>query len=382
MTHQALARVMVALAAILALTESGLAKQPTSEPMTFTFWRADFRPRFNLIQNIYAEGVIEAGTTSKFLAFVKEHHVQAGATVFFNSPGGNLVQGVVLGEAIRRLKFDTDVGHRGPPRPESNEKILEAISGATSPMPLLEQGVCMSSCSLAFLGGVHRYVEAKSIFGVHRFSSGGSQATLDDAQIVSGALVEYIARMGVDARLFELMTEVGPSAIRILTSEELAGMRVTTPAKEKEEWRLKAIPGGIYLVGTLVDIRGTSKLIFFCERPKNVLWSLVIVPAGNDQSANLMMSDRAGAGYFVDGDIRAVSEAPSQFKIERKNLEISITWLVHPADIQAIVSAKENTGFAILSKMNGIFYGLEIGFGSNGEGRSMIGNYANNCWRG
>lgn len=58
---------------------------------------------------IYAGGEITTDTPGVFAAFLKANPVPAGATVYFSSPGGDLGSGVLLGEAIRAARLDTEV---------------------------------------------------------------------------------------------------------------------------------------------------------------------------------------------------------------------------------------------------------------------------------
>ena len=66
--------------------------QAASEPMTFSLWRADYRPRAGLVQAVYADGTIEPGTAERFKDFLKANKLEPGGTVYLNSPGGSLVE--------------------------------------------------------------------------------------------------------------------------------------------------------------------------------------------------------------------------------------------------------------------------------------------------
>ncbi len=128
--------------------------------------------------------------------------------------------------------------------------------------PKLEKGVCLSACSLAFLGGTFRYMHVGSTFGIHRFYSSKDDVGEDVAQIISGRLLSYIVKMGIDASLFELMTTAGPTEMLVLPPNELAKLRVVTGLKE--EWTLKTNADlGIYLMGQVSNERGSHKMILF-----------------------------------------------------------------------------------------------------------------------
>jgi hypothetical protein len=66
---------------------------------------------------IAAEGEIADDAEHDLEAFVKSFgHTenQGGWCVRFNSPGGSLAGGIRLGEAIRKLKLDTEIGRPEP----------------------------------------------------------------------------------------------------------------------------------------------------------------------------------------------------------------------------------------------------------------------------
>ena len=107
-------------------------------------------------------------------------------TIKLSSPGGNLFEGMALGEAIRRARFNAVVGR-----------------GTT----------CASACALAFLGGTARYatgtgpgrtLEFGGWLGFHGFRFSDDKLVLlnesvETSRVVTGLILEYVERMaGVD----------------------------------------------------------------------------------------------------------------------------------------------------------------------------------------
>ena len=151
-----------------------------------------------------ATGEIADDTAKAFTTFV--HATQfVPHVVRLNSPGGNLVGGIALGEAFRTEGFATEVGSSKPyPNP---------INGG---LPLFEEapGVCASACAYAFLGGTARTLDPNSRLGFHQFFTASaltapaaklfSGQDLDATQRLTAALVLYIVQMGVDPRLIGL----------------------------------------------------------------------------------------------------------------------------------------------------------------------------------
>lgn len=362
------------------------AKPAAQDEMKFTLYYSDWRPQFDLIQIVYAEGVITPGTTERFKAFLKAKKLIPGGKVMLDSPGGSLVEGMKLGQAIREAGFSTDIGKRGPKQVDNSitPDVLDMMKrmGADPNPPKTLPGACLSACSLAYLGGEFRYVTPDdSVYGVHRFSTPTAITDpLDNAQILSGVVVSYIKQMGVEPQLFTAMTMASPSEIIVIPTKDLIELKVVTGSSLKDEWVLKSIPQGmIYVVGTHVDSRGTSKMTFMCDQKSKKMLSVAYIPAGDEHGANLMLAETVDAGYFIDTQIHRLTAENNLTKQSKFN-EVQAIWQVFPADIAALTSAKSSIGFALLHNTPGIFSGLRMTLDENG--RSMIRNYATNCWGG
>jgi hypothetical protein len=255
---------------MIAIISCSFAKADTQSaffsPMTFTFEQDDLRPLdMGLRQTVYAQGEITPGTANRFLSFLRLHNVLPGEEVMLNSPGGSLIDGMAIGEIIRNQKLNTEVG----------------VQGDT-----YGSGGCYSSCTLAFLGGVSRYVDSTSQFGVHQFSSSvkiSSDQAFNASQEISGEILNYIINMGVAPDFFTEMSISDPSQINILSQDELHKLNVITPVYTTT-WDLKAISQGVYFRGTVDDIRGVHKFIFLCPTSDTVYPTLGIFIEADDDS--------------------------------------------------------------------------------------------------
>lgn len=121
---------------------------PAWPPAESAFWqsmtyRRQATPRGAAV---IAEGQIKAGEAARLKAQVQQAIAQPGGIheIWFNSPGGDSEEGQVMGRVIRGLGVPTRIR-----------------SGA----------FCVSACSVAFLGGVFRTVEAGGVYTVHMFSN-------------------------------------------------------------------------------------------------------------------------------------------------------------------------------------------------------------------
>ena len=173
----------------------------TAEPMKFSMIYN------NHTNDIVADGEITAQTPNDFLQFLEEFPVD-GYTVIvhLNSPGGDLLGGMLLGAKFRANRFGTTVGAL------SNGKFIA--------------GECYSACGYAFLGGRFRQTQQHnrstlSQIGFHQFlvdyESDGAfdpmarlQEYQSDSQYISSLIFEYIAAMGIDNRLYSAINRTSP----------------------------------------------------------------------------------------------------------------------------------------------------------------------------
>lgn len=136
--------------------------------------------------------------------------LKPGDVILLASPGGNLDQGVIMGEIIRAHALATAVGARDE-------------AGGIKP------AYCASACVLAFAGGTPRYGVDGSALGVHRFTtSAPGRDPVAETQRVTGAILGYMSRMGVSSQVVEAMSET--REIRWLAQKEALAMNLVTTA--------------------------------------------------------------------------------------------------------------------------------------------------------
>ena len=101
-----------------------------------------------LVDIIYLDGIIDAAAVKRFEDEVKTRNIE-GASVYLNSPGGDLFAGMRLGQLFRKFGFSTHVGRW------EGKTLTEAAwvqQKTTTP------GECYSACVFAFVGGYFRYL--------------------------------------------------------------------------------------------------------------------------------------------------------------------------------------------------------------------------------
>jgi len=171
------------------------------------------------IEWIVADGEITADTPHQFRRFLSAERVQRGARleVYFNSPGGNLIGAIQLGEIIRDFGLGTRVARTVPWHRAGHGELSEQES----------KGGCYSACAFAFLGGKWRIANGGSL-GVHQHYFKEALAepntpkfTARDfsaEQLLQGLVLEFVVKMGIDPKFVTLAARTGPTDLYVFTA--------------------------------------------------------------------------------------------------------------------------------------------------------------------
>ncbi len=218
----------------------------STDPDTFEnrFSRATFD---NGKYKIYAVGDITENSVVEFIEFVKSHKIDT-AKVYLNSPGGSLLGGLRLGQAIRDLGFDTEIGSKGDTYGHN------ALS------------MCASACAYSFAGGVNRFYGVNAKLGIHQFYSGeGAGGSVQQGQVVSGIIVSYLESMGINASAFALSTRAGSDEMVWLTEEAAKRLGFVNDGTSVTTAEIKLAGMTPYLKLEQVRMNVTSRVLLFCS---------------------------------------------------------------------------------------------------------------------
>lgn len=193
------------LSAVTVLVCSALNAAPFDQPMTFSVKIPCEGHGSMCNEYILAQGIITPKTPERFAIFMRKIKPYK-PTIYFHSPGGDLVAALKMGHMIRQAGLDTFVG--GP----YEQFIKLGIPYQT----LVKNGGCVSACAYAFLGGVSREVSEGGKYGVHQFAGSRKDTGEGSAQVTSTVLANYLDDMGVDRRLLDIASLTRPTAVQLI----------------------------------------------------------------------------------------------------------------------------------------------------------------------
>ena len=231
---------------------------------------------------VYLDGPIDSDAAKRFEAFVDGNDIPYTSVVVLNSPGGSLIAGIELGRAIRKRGYSTDVGRRT--KSEGRDSY--------------EPALCMSACTMAFIGGRFRYMSDRSRLGVHRFySTEKSDNASDVAQMMSALVVAFIKDMEVDTAMFTLSTQAGRDEMFEPGRDVMKRLKIINDGYTEPKWTIEGVDGLIYLKGERDTVHGINKFIIYCKPNSAPLLHVIIDPQGrNDEIMRL-----PAHSIFVDG---------------------------------------------------------------------------------
>jgi hypothetical protein len=211
---------------------------------------------------IAAEGEIVPETATDLENFINNlgHSENPGGwSVRLNSPGGSLAGGIRLGELIRKLKLDTEVGSTEPDSYGHWERA---------------PGRCASACAFAFLGGLSRYASGGEL-GVHQFyddislrdpsAKVFSSLDMSEHQFISAMLIDYAFRMGVDPRFVSVAASTPPLEMQFIDEQLLDDLNVRWYPKEFEPWSIEPSGAGIIAITRSRDGTRTATFSYFAD---------------------------------------------------------------------------------------------------------------------
>lgn len=297
----------VALTLFMALSFQAEAKR-------MTFVEAGSGGNCNECEFIIADGDISIDSVDDFRAV-------GGSRVLLNSKGGSLEGAIALGEEFRKrgviVTISTAEQRDGGPWFDETSK-----------------GECLSACVYAFFGGIERRVPAESSLGIHAFADEAPDETanapiytrleLTAVQRLTGVLLEYTQRMGVDPLVINWAAKQDNSGMRILTPDEMRVLRVTWNAILAPSMHLEMYKGGLLARTetadasgkvTLVCVGRELRLVFAALLPEPSSEPWVIDGMGNPDASMTIVAkaDENDFGDWIELDFKLTKDGPTGY---------------------------------------------------------------------
>jgi hypothetical protein len=189
---------------------------------------------------IAVEGQINADAATRFKQFITRHLKDRQLPIYLSSPGGNLEQGLFIGNMLREMSAVARVGRTIVNdcgfEPQSSELCLRLKrSGRELAGNLSTRGAqCHSACPYMMLGATRREVAPDAILGVHspkvvlRYSGSG----LPSSEMIGAAtqravlrgdrlLSDYVVRMGIEGELLDVARRIKFEDMHVLTRDQI-----------------------------------------------------------------------------------------------------------------------------------------------------------------
>jgi hypothetical protein len=250
--------------------------------------------------------------------------------IFFHSPGGDIIEALALGGALRAWELTAGVAATLPVRcPASNtedcRKLMHQHPEAEA--RLWSDGAsCNSSCAYAILGAVTREIAPDAKLGVHKFFFDPSVVGARRAQLMLAAekkVERYVADMGVDAEFFKIASAVDIESSHVLTRPELYDLGVDRRETLDTGWRVSNIDlRSGYLIfdaaAAKVDSAGNEKstttfkkitVVINCDKPHNT-YVVAVWQQLPDASAKVAEDIQVGSGtgpIMLDADTSLIT---------------------------------------------------------------------------
>jgi hypothetical protein len=201
-------------------------------------------------REIYAEGPIDNHASDRLESLITEQHLPDRTMVHLNSPGGSLYGGMELGRVLRRHKMGVNVGGRK--------------GGAD----------CISACTLAYMGGLFRWIPTGAHYGIHRFFNNKGVAVEDpiaEAQLVSGDIAAYLHEMGINPEFLTKMSRIASENYLVLDMPTLQALSIVNEGVIPTNWTIDIYDGLYSLQAAQLTLYGLDTMMFSCSSQRLLL---------------------------------------------------------------------------------------------------------------
>lgn len=182
---------------------------------------------------ILADGPITKGTTNQFINFYNKNQAPY---IYFNSNGGDILEGISLGRVINQAKLNTYISSQPYKYAYPDQKDITYKTTGNIP-------TCTSACFLAFLGGYNHILDEGAFIGTYNLNSlyNNTENRNYYQQVLTG-IRQYTSQVGVVRDITPLFSK-NPSnkdqSIYWLSSDDISSFSLTSPFNDETGWNVK-----------------------------------------------------------------------------------------------------------------------------------------------
>lgn len=250
-----------------------------AQAMEITSFYQEATPIFPSTLRISLSGEMVAGDAEALVTELEkfEHLPLTDINFQFDSPGGSLNEGLLIGRLISILPYDTTASIAGSDRP-----------------------ICASSCVYSFLGADYRYISENAELGVHQFYMAekldGDEA-LAIGQELSSKILSYLNDREVDTEFMTDIVSARGNDIVWMDHQRLAELRVVSQGVRKQDVDYVNDEGEISLRITQDAYVGHNRMLITCGR--NGPYGLAVLQEPLMPPAGPLMVFSNGADHTV-----------------------------------------------------------------------------------
>ncbi len=212
------------------------------KPMTFQIIKPCHGTASFCAPYVLANGTIEENTYIKLDKFLKNNYSNK---ICLNSPGGDVLGGMNLGEYIRSANLDTCLLKKYEKSIMSYDKNKEIHTYEI--VTVIDKPICTSACFYAFVGGVNRVLEnfnGMTLLGIHQFYNPNKNKDEGNAQILTTLGYRFLDKMGVKREVLDVASFTPKDEITFLPSYITRKYRVNTNEPPLIEWNINVSDDG------------------------------------------------------------------------------------------------------------------------------------------
>ncbi len=206
---------------------------------------------------IAIEGKIDMGSAARVERFLRERK-DVQRPIYFNSPGGEMRDGLAIGRLLRARKAVGRVGRTivdACPGTQTDDActLIKTTRDEVAATVATRGAVCGSACTFLLFGALTREVAPDSVVAVHgarigmQFRLNVTEARREEAVAKAHAEANrmafaYVDEMGISRDVMALADSISPDNFRVLTRQELYNFRIDTRTLVETAWTIEKAP--------------------------------------------------------------------------------------------------------------------------------------------